>query len=279
VGLFNSVDERTSRDYLASAPPGPRTDVLASSCVIQIRDLPVASRSHFGQSINLPDLEPASQLVRHVMRQDRDLSAWVARKAIVTLKSVMGSRAMSGDIATDFPLGLAAVGLQVGPSGSVIPRPDGPGPSEQDPVSASGFGAIVIGLLVLLTSAPNERTTSPAWRLYEDLYTGASGDDVEDLAYDVTAWVSVLLARLFNAGHIGEGLDLFGPNYRQAPPLRQPGWYPNPANFGGIMNGDAVFQRFWEGSWTDRVRVREGGRWAYDSISLHASPIDLGCPR
>ena len=64
-------------------------------------------------------------------------------------------------------------------------------------------------------------------------------------------------------------------DYRDVPAMDGSGWYPNPAKKGGLVNGDAVFQRFWDSiAWTDQIRIRDGKRWTTGSISLHAEPVD-----
>ncbi|MFZ2112254.1 MAG: hypothetical protein WAU77_00830 [Solirubrobacteraceae bacterium] len=275
MGLFNRTvkapEDQTSREYLASAPPGPRTTALAASCVLQIAEIPLAGRERFGEVLTVAALEPASELVRNIMIQDRDLSAWIARKSIIQLKYILGSSAMSGDFGRDFDLGWAGVGLLSSSDGPVIHPDSGATLSDEDLGGAVGFGQVVGGLLLLFSTTPEERRSSSGWSVYEDLYTGASGEDAETLGYDITAWVSVLLARLLNTER-ASNIPFLGPEYRQAPPLPRPGWYPNPGKTGDITNGDAQFQRFWDGAWTDRVRIREGREWNEGSLSLHAPP-------
>src|SRR4051812_36286782 len=70
MGLFNRselAEEVTSRQYLISAPPGPRTNNLGSACALQVSDLPVAAAERFGELLTVERLEPASALVRRVM--------------------------------------------------------------------------------------------------------------------------------------------------------------------------------------------------------------------
>jgi hypothetical protein len=280
VGFFKRTaepqEEPTSREYLRIAPPGPRTSTLAASCVVQTRETPLSSAARFGELVTVGALEPISQLVRRIMFQDRDLSAWIARKSIVQLKSVLGSPGMSGDLAADLDAAFAGVGLQAPSGGAVHIDPDSrTGLSDADADGATGLGAAAIGLLVTLTaSSAAERRASASWSVYEDLYTGASGKDVEALGYDITAWVSLVLARMLNAGRLADDAPLFGPTYRQAPVMMGPGWYPNPGKVGGIVDGDAALQRFWDGAWTDRVRIHKDRGWTLATVSLHDPPTD-----
>jgi hypothetical protein len=113
------------------------------------------------------------------------------------------------------------------------------------------------------------------YRLYVKLYTGAPDMDAEAVAYDVVAWTAIAVGRLMNQNLVRPGFPLMAPNFRHVPPMEKPGWYPNPAKIGGIVNGDAVLQRFWDGdAWTDQVRMRQGKRWATGSDSLHDEPVD-----
>ena len=278
MGLFKKAEqppeERTCREYLAVAPPGPRTTALAASCVMQIAETPLTAHERFGELLTLHELESASQLVRHIMYQDRDLSAWIARKSIVQLKSIFGSPGMSGDFAGDFDLGFASVGVRAPGDHKTFIRQNPTAPWEDMHVNpAAALGSIVIGLLGTLAARPGERRSSASWDIYEDLYTGASGDDVEGLGYDITAWVSVLIGRLLNTQRLAD-TPLFGPTYRHAPAMSQPGWYPNPGKTGDIIDGDAQFQRYWDGAWTDRIRIKEGHRWTEGATSLHAPPTE-----
>jgi hypothetical protein len=241
---------------------------------VQITETPLADREQFGALLTLHELEPASQLVREIMYQDRDLSAWIARKSIVQLKSIFGTQGMSGDFARDFDLGFDGVGVQAPGDHKIFIRQNPTAPLEDMRANpAAALGSIVIGLLGTLAAKPGERRSSASWGIYEDLYTGASGDDVEGLGYDITAWVSVLIGRLLNTEQLAS-TPLFGPSYRQAPSMPQPGWYPNPGKTGDIIEGDAQFQRYWDGAWTDRVRIRKGRHWTEATISLHASPTE-----
>jgi len=99
--------------------------------------------------------------------------------------------------------------------------------------------------------------------------------DAEVVAYDVIAWTAIALGRLANQNLIRPGFPMMTPKFRDVPTMDKPGWYPNPTKLGGIVNGDAVLQRFWDGiAWTDQVRMREGRRWATGHDSLHDEPID-----
>ncbi len=280
MGLFKSqsaADDQTCRDYLAGAPPGPRTTALAASCVVQISETPLATSEQFGRLLTVAELLPASELVGKIMVQDRDLSAWIARKSVVQIKSILGSSLMSGDFARDFDTAFASVGLEAPGGGEIRVAPRAVRPPQTDELQAGGavgLGLTFVGLLNVIVAAPGNRQTSSGWAAYEDLYTDARREDAETMGYDVTAWVSVLIGRLLNTGRISGEIPLFAEAYRRTPPMRDPGWYPNPGKTGEISDGIAQFQRFWDDGWTERVRIRDGRKWKEHLLTLHAPPGD-----
>jgi len=236
--------------------------------------MPIAQPDCVGRLVTSESLDEASSLVREIMIQDRDLSAWVARKALVQFKAVADGW-MSGDFGHAFEAGYAAMGLHAATGGGNVRILDGRDESTQEQREGAGaMGALAINLLLAITSDPARRDHA-AWRIYENLYTGADGTDVETLAYEIVAWVSVLLARLSNAGSLVGEVPFLNSQYRVVPIMAQAGWYPNPPNVGPIVMGDATFQRYWDGTWTDRVRARSArGDWELLSMSLHGRPDD-----
>src|SRR4051794_34766791 len=104
-------DDERVRAYLSEGQSGPRTDWLAAAAVVRIAATPVAARERYGEAVGVRELAPATELVRELMIQDRDLSAWIARKSVVQLKAVIGG-AMSGDFARDFAEAFAAMGVE-----------------------------------------------------------------------------------------------------------------------------------------------------------------------
>lgn len=265
-------DDETSRRYLASAPPGPRTEVLASACTQQVRELPVAAANQFGKAVTLAGIEPASSLVRKIMHQDRDLSAFIARKIMVHFK-VMASSYMAGTLEEN----IAAFALAMGFSPPAEPRPGLTAQargtlSPEDAQQANAFSTISFSVLRAVIVGSEAEAE---YRLYVKLYTGAPDMEAEVVAYDVIAWTAIALGRLLNRNLIRPGFPMMAPHFRYVPAMDRPGWYPNPAKLGGIVNGDAVFQRFWDGiAWTDQVRMRQGRNWATGHNSLHDEPID-----
>jgi uncharacterized protein DUF2510 len=265
-------EDETSRRYLAVAPPGPRTEVLAASCMHHVRETPISATEQFGEPLTMSSLAPTSDLVRNLMSHDRDLSGWIARKSMIQLNGTC-SQFMRGTVSQNFDLAFGSVGLEVGEAVSVKASLAATW-SGFDVDAATALANVAIAVLNAAVSSPAD--PRPAGQdLYEDLYTGASGSDVESLGYDVIAWGSVVLARLVNADHVTPNLPILPPIYRDAPLMQGAGWYPNPGKYGGLVFGDAAIQRYWNGDqWTDRVRVRQGKRWETLSNSLHLRPAD-----
>jgi hypothetical protein len=265
-------DDETSRRYLASAPPGARTEVLTAACTQQIRELPVAAAAQFGKAVTVAGLEPASRLVRKIMHQDRDLSAFIARKIMMHFKAIATSY-MPGTLEEN----IAAFGSAMGFTSPTEPRPDLVAQareilSPEEVEQASALAAISFAILraVIVGGEAGDE-----YRLYVKLYTGDPDMDVEAVAYDVIAWTAIAVGRLMNRDLISPEFPMMAPKFRDVPAMDKPGWYPNPPKIGGMVNGDAVFQRFWDGAaWTDQVRMRDGRRWVTGSVSLHDEPAD-----
>lgn len=276
MGFFRTTpEETTSREYLALAPPGSRAEVLGASCTLQTAEMDVAQPNCFGQAATIEVLDPVSQLVRRIMRQDRDLSAGIARKAITHFEAVVGA-ALPGDFSANMALALRAVGLRDAPEAKFdFDLIDGAATlSDEDRDGTTAIAGMAMMVLRAYFFAKDGDHDSAEWRFYSTLFTGAPDIDAESLAYDITAWVSLALARLLAGGHLTKRLPFFEPAYREAPVMHRPGWYPNPTKIGGIVQGDAAFQRYWDQQWTDNVRIRDGRGWKTGRVSLHDPPVD-----
>lgn len=270
--LFGSrqSDEETSRRYLASAPPGPRTEVLTSACTQHIRELPVAAAGQFGKAVTAAGIEPASGLVRKIMHQDRDLNAFIARKIMQHFK-VIALNFMSGTLEEN----IATFESSMGFTTSAEPELVAQARDTLSPEEVKQVNALAVISFSVLRAFILGREAEAQYRFYAKLYTGAPDMDVESVAYDIIAWTAIAVGRLMNRNLIRPGFPMMTPDFRNVPAMDKPGWYPNPTKLGGIVNGDAVFQRFWDGTaWTDQVRMREGRRWVTGSNSLHGEPID-----
>lgn len=266
-------EETRVREYLAQGPPGPRTEWLMWRCVHRMGELPIAAAEHFGQVVTVADLQPATQAVCEVMQQDRDLSAWIARKAALNLQ-VLIDGAMPGDFGTSLQRAFSAMGLSslVGQEGVAFVNGAGDGLPHDEANAAKAMGDLVIMMMTILVTPAPERPQTAGWSFFVELYTNTSGD-AEERAYDLIAWMAVMIARARAAGAFTADVPFFSPQWARVPRLTEPGWYPNPPKHGEAISGVSQFQRHWDGTrWTDRVRVMTRSGWQVGSDSLHDAP-------
>ena len=220
-------DDETSRRYLASAPPGARTEVLTSACTQQIRELPVAAAGQSGKAVTAAGIEPASGLVRKIMYQDRDLSAFIARKIMVHFKA-MALGYMPGDLEENIAAFASAMGFSTPTEpqpGLVAQARDSLSPEDEQQANALATLSFSVLRAVIVGSEAGAE-----YRLYVKLYTGAPDMAAEVVAYDVIAWTAIALGRLANRNLIRPGFPMMAPNFRYVPAMEKPGWYPNPTN-------------------------------------------------
>lgn len=232
----------------------------------------MAAADQFGKAVTLARIEPAARLVRKIMHQDRDLSAFIARKIMMHFNAIALSY-MTGTLEENIAAFESAMGFSKTsePLPSLTTRAQDT-LSPEDVQQANAFAAMSFWVLRAVTVGPE---SGEAYRLYVKLYTGAPDMEAETVAYGVIAWTAIALGRLANRGLIRPGFPIWAPNYRNVPAMDKPGWYPNPAKLGGIVDGDALLQRFWDGNaWTDQARVRQGRGWVTVSDSLHDEPVD-----
>lgn len=278
MGLFGSRSsaETTSQTYLISAPPGPRTEVLASACELQIAELPLAGRAAYGQPLTPAEIESATVVVRHNLRQDQDLSAWIARKVMQHLFVIMSDHMLAPTLEDRFAELFAAVGLRS------AEQPDQNRMIElisQPPTLSGEDAAATIALANLSFAVYRARMLQAEaggdYDFYVSLFTGEV-DDAAELSYGIIAWEGVALGRLTNDGRARvSGLRTFSDEYKRVPAMTVPDWYPNPYKTGAIVSGEASLQRYWDGAaWTDQVRLRDGRGWKSLSASLHDRPTD-----
>jgi hypothetical protein len=243
--------------------------------VCQIAELPVAAASRTGAAVTVTDLAPAVELVRRIMRQDRDLSAKLLRKAVVNLEAIFGGGMAGRDFGSNFEAGMAVMGLESpdGAGGVVFKGDAGAALGELDAQAARALADMVIVLMTLLVAAPEERPRQTGWSYYVDLHTGVPNRDVETDAYDFVSWIAILLGRLSNGGLLKGDVPFLASPWGYVPVLTQEGWYPVPNKTAKLVDGIAPLQRYWDGSqWTDRVRIRNSGHWQEGSLPIHAPP-------
>lgn len=251
MGLFGRTpsqdDSALSRDYVARSAGRVRKTSLGFACLSRIASLDSASTSQLGVPVaDNFGLEPATAVVRDVLSQEASMAPWLARECVVVLDSAAPALASSLEDAMD----VIMHGMGLGP-GYNVSFPDLP----------PGVPDRVVGLASSVTHvwfAVAGSTESSTRAFYERLFRSEQ-PSTRAVCHDITAWASIAVARQFNAGrlpHLGPAID---PKNRDVPRLLSPGWYPNPTNSGGLIDGDARIQRYWSGSdWTTRARIREG---------------------
>jgi hypothetical protein len=269
-------DEERIRAYVVAGPPGSRKEWIMWSAVQRIAETRVAARELAGTVVSLAELAPASQIVRDVMSQDRDLTGKLVRKSIVNLKFLL-SDGMRDAFPRSFEVAFAAMGLESpeGQGGVIFAAGASGGLDDNDAQVAKNLGDLTIMFLQLLLAPAPERPREAGWETYVDLQTGRTGEDGEALSYDLVAWIAVMICRLRNTGQIKSGLPFFEAHFRHIPRLTEAGWYPAPNRACELVDGIAPIQRYWDGArWTDRTRLRSGRDWHEHSLSLHAIPTE-----
>lgn len=261
-----------SRRYLQLAPPGPRTLSLSISCVLKMLPVPVTAKARYGDVVTVDEIQHAASIVHEVMAQDRDLSAWVARKSVVQLNAMLGGVGKDEDmvdagLSSNMFRGLQAVGIELDDVSSegdaalklIAPEGDGSEPGDHSAALDVATSAMAI-LLAALGRTPAEERQE-----YEALYINSTS--AESKGYRIIAWSSIMSGRLMNI----DAIPQFQPI--KLPAMWGAGWYPNPSNTGRIVGGDAQAQRYWDGSaWTERLRIFQSGRWTERAHSLHHVP-------
>ncbi len=277
MGIFKrSTDPEAERvlAYLDGAPAGSREEWLHWASVLRVGELPVATAERAGAVVTMSDLAPAVELIRHIMRQDRDLSGKLVRKSIVNLKAVLVG-GMHGDFPANFESGVATMGLEslAGAGGVTFTEDSGSGLAAAHAQAARALADLVIALMTVHAAGPDEQPRQAGWKYYVELQTGGSDRDAEEDAYTLSAWSSVLINRLRNTDQLRADVPFFSWPWGYVPELSQAGWYPAPNKTTKLVDGLAPFQRYWDGSrWTDRSRVRAGRDWRTGTDPLHDPP-------
>lgn len=264
MALFRSkprdLADTTARDYLATAPPGARSEVLAGACVLGTMDLGVAAPERHGSLVTYAELAEVDHLVQGLLYQDDDFAAMVARKIAFNIRA---AGAISGRPAGEW---LSANGVKLGEH-EPLEVVDG----QDDP---DGTGQSLAGLfwMTFRAVALGQSDAGADWRFYASLYTDP---ERHGLNYSVIAWGALTTARLLNIGALSRSVFGYGDEFRTVPRLTGPGWYPHPSKAGRLPNGDAPVKCYWDGDrWTDRCRVWSNGRFRDITRSPHAPPMD-----
>ena len=267
MGFFDRAKtEETSRAYLRVAPRLQRKDLLAAAAINAIAALP-ASRQGCGRPVATGyGLDEATAVVRSVMHQDHALYAWVARSALVSLDALLDAMEGSWDVNLD--AAMRVVGLDPGPTIRPEERRGLSGEVQENAVGLASYALSIFWVIAqpaAESSQPRDRT------IYDHLFS-STAPATRETAYDAVAWTAIVIGRLRNSGRLPE-VAWFGAEFQRVPAMDRPGWYPNPYNRGDIVDGDATFQRIWDGNdWTDLIRNRDGSRWQEQDHSMHTPP-------
>lgn len=263
--MWQAANESTAARYVRTAPPGERKDVLSAVCMNRIAQLPVATAEEFGEPItDIYGLEPAAEVVREVLRQDRSMYAWVARTCVIFLDTALEMGA--GGWSDSLENAMKSVGFE---RGNQL-RPDLvdglPGHVRQ---RVFGLHATAMGVFwaVAQPHIEQDRDKTIYRRIFE-----STDRRTELTAHDVAAWACVIVARLCHRGMTTRPL-FYSDGYSSVPLMREPGWYPNPYNRGELVGGEPAVQRFWDGTdWSDHIRFWNGRVWVEGQHSMREMP-------
>ncbi len=263
MGLFTK--ESVAQRYLRSAPSGQRKDILSAVCMNRIAALPVAATTEFGQPVtDTYGLEPSAEVVRAVLIQDRSMYAWVARSCMVILDSAL--EVGPGNWAENLGTAMQSVGI----------APDNRLRSDLQAKLPESVQERVLGLhgwcmnIFWVVAQPHVKDDRDR-TIYRHMFE-STDNRTELTAHDVAAWAAVVVGRLRNSGMLPDS-PFYSAEYANVPTMDEPGWYPNPYNYGEIVRGEASFQRVWDGrDWTSRIRFLRGARWHEETHSLHTMP-------
>jgi hypothetical protein len=278
MGLFKKLREAAepvslspSQRYLQIAPDGQRKNALARACIGRIAGLSVCDASQFGRPVaDTYGLSDAATAVRDVLRQDRSMYAWLARDMMVSLDVVLELMMEEGrgTWGENLDSAMMTIGLEPGPQ-----LRKGLERELASDVQERVIGLASYGLKIFWNIAqPDRKELERDGALYKHLFE-STDERTELTAHDVAAWSGVIIGRLHGVGCVPASVPWFDRDGAIVPALEESAWYPNPYNRGNIENGDATFQRYWDGrDWTDRIRMRVDGSWNEELHSLRTVP-------
>ena len=266
-GTWSVPEQRAavSRTYLGRANGRLRKSAITLACVNQVMTLPVAAAESFGQPLaHWLGLQPASDVVHDLLRQDRSLAAWVARDCLVTLDALLHGMDPSQDDALETALG--AAGLRSGPVIDPFEAEHVPPKATEDVLRLANR---VLSIFFAFERADG---SGRAHRGFYERMFAARSMSAALMAHDIAAWTAVVIGRLVHTGYLDE-MPWMAPEFHRVPAMTVPDWYPNPFQMGEIINGEAAWQRYWDGTdWTDRIRRRGADGWREYARSMFEAP-------
>jgi hypothetical protein len=252
-------------DYLRRAGGHLRKSVVAFACVNQIMALPIAAAELFGRPVSGSlGLQPASDVVHGVLRQDRSLAAWTARDCLVLLDNLL--RTMGGSWTDALDVAMSAAGLLPGPAIDPVRATFLP---HRARCEVTRLANRVLAMFFAFDRADGRRGVERAF--YERLFAARSMGAAL-VAHDIAAWTGVVIGRLRHAGYLDD-MPWMRREFTTVPVMTTAGWYPNPFRMGEIYLYEATLQRYWDGTdWTDRIRVRGRHGWCERVKSMYEAP-------
>jgi hypothetical protein len=256
---------RVDTDYLRRANGHLRKSIIAFACVNEVMALPVAAGECFGRPLShWLGLDAASAVVHEILWQDRSMAAWAARDCLVTLDALLHGMDSSWGDAVE--TAMTAAGLRTGPV--IAPdEVDNLSPSTRDDVLR--LANRVLSMFFAFERSDGSGRVDRAF--YQRLFAARSMSAAL-VAHDIAAWAAVVIGRLVHAGYLDEMLWM-SPDFSTVPVMTAPGWHPNPFQMGEIVDGEAGWQRYWDGTdWTDQVRQRGPGGWHVLTRTMFEAP-------
>ena len=232
----------------------------------RIVTLPDAQADRFG----LPafagyGLDASLTVVDDVLSQDRSLTGRVAVSAVQSLRALISCVPGDGKQAVD--LAFQAIGMRDATARtadvSVADFARDTMPAEQLEAARVEAGLLLSALADHYTESGGTKTNGMFRRLQTQ-----SDPATLSIDRDFIGLVCLAIGRSHHSARVTD-LPLVNPELAVLPSMSVAGWYPNPTRYGEVTpDGSCTAQRFWDGDWTDRVRVRQGRGWQQASITL-----------
>jgi hypothetical protein len=252
VGLFSKrapTDDHASR-WIRENGEIPRKTELTFVILTRIVAHPLGSADAYGQPLTADHMLDLETVVADVvMPQDAALMGRVARDSALLYESL-------GCLHDHRHHALEALGETLADDGGV-----------SDPETAHLLTIAHVVNARSLDMPVSDAGLVAYQRLHEDATPAANAR-----ATRLAGRACVAVARLRNRGTISSDIPVFSAGRMTAATMKEAGWYPNPINAGDTSTGVPSVQRWWDGDWTDRVRLRNGRGWTENRVPVHTTP-------